>query len=410
LTSRAVHPIVGLARSLKAAPALLRVRPSLNLFLARYLAMFPVVDVDGHLFLHSHLPALDSTAYARFVRLHLIDRVDAPSHAQVAVTHLCPQRCAVCYNRDRIGAPLNAGEIREVVEGLVSRGVVWIGLTGGEPLLRADLPEIVALGRDRCAMKLFTTGMGATPPVAAELAGAGLDSVSVSIDHWNESVHDKGRGYPGAWRAAVGAIETFLGTGKLHVGISAVLPREAMAGTDAIERMLEFAGRIGVHELWLSEAKPAVASLWDPALVLTEDERLAVAGFQDRWNARIRREGRGVTLNFLGHFEGAEQFGCNAGRKMVYVDPFGEVSPCVFLPCSFGNVRERPLEAILRDLRRRFSSEDRCFVNRNWPLVREASGAGLPLGPEQASAMLGKVSFRPLSAFNQRYYGIRRQV
>ena len=410
MTSRAVHPIVGLARSLKAAPALLRVRPSLNLFLARYLAKFPVVDVDGHLFLHSHLPALDSTAYARFVRLHLIDRVDAPSHAQVAVTHLCPQRCAVCYNRDRIGAPLNAGEIREVVEGLISRGVVWIGLTGGEPLLRADLPEIVALGRDRCAMKLFTTGMGATPPVAAELAGAGLDSVSVSIDHWNESVHDKGRGYPGAWRAAAGAIETFLGTGKLHVGISAVLPREAMAGTDAIERMLEFAGRIGVHELWLSEAKPAVASLWDPALVLTEDERLAVAGFQDRWNARIRREGRGVTLNFLGHFEGAEQFGCNAGRKMVYVDPFGEVSPCVFLPCSFGNVRERPLEAILRDLRRRFSSEDRCFVNRNWPLVREASGAGLPLGPEQASAMLGKVSFRPLSAFNQRYYGIRRQV
>ena len=410
MASRAVHPIVSLARSLKAAPALLRVRPSLNLFLARYLAKFPVVDVDGHLFLHSHLPALDSTAYARFVRLHLIDRVDAPSHAQVAVTHLCPQRCAVCYNRDRIGAPLNAGEIREVVEGLISRGVVWIGLTGGEPLLRADLPEIVALGRDRCAMKLFTTGMGATPPVAAELAGAGLDSVSVSIDHWNESVHDKGRGYPGAWRAAVGAIETFLGTGKLHVGISAVLPREAMAGTDAIERMVEFAGRIGVHELWLSEAKPAVASLWDPALVLTEDERLAVAGFQDRWNARIRREGRGVTLNFLGHFEGAEQFGCNAGRKMVYVDPFGEVSPCVFLPCSFGNVRERPLEAILADLRRRFPSEDRCFVNRNWPLVREASGAGLPLGPEQASAMLGKVSFRPLSAFNQRYYGIRRQV
>ena len=410
MTSRAVHPIVGLARSLKAAPALLRVRPSLNLFLARYLAKFPVVDVGGQLILHSHLPALDSTAYGRFVRLHLIDRVEAPSHAQVAVTHLCPQRCAVCYNRDRTGTPLEAREIREVVEGLIARGVVWLGLTGGEPLLRADLPEIVALGRNLCAMKLFTTGMGATPRVAAELRDAGLASVSVSIDHWDEAVHDRGRGFPGAWRAAVDAAGAFLAAGGVHVGISAVLPREAMAGTDAIERMLEFAGSTGVHELWLSEAKPAVASLWDPAFVLTEDERRTVASFQDRWNARIRRQGRGVTLNFLAHFEGAEQFGCNAGRKMVYVDPFGEVSPCVFLPCSFGNVRERPLEKILADLRRRFPSEDRCFVNRNWPLVREASGAGLPLGPEQTSAMLGKVSFRPLSAFNRRYYGIRRQV
>ncbi len=403
-----VRSIPALARMLAAAPVLLRVRPRLTAFLAGYMSRFPIVDVGGRLILHSHLPALDSPAYARFVRLHLIERVQAPSHAQVAVTHACPQRCEVCYNRDRTGRPLDGGEVRAAITDLIDAGIVWLGLTGGEPLLRRELPELVALGRGRCEMKLFTTGMGATPAIAAALADAGLGSVSVSLDHWDEETHDRGRGYPGAWRAALGAIETFLAAGRLHVGISAVLPREAMRGTEAIERMLALAGTLGVHEVWLSEAKPAVASLWDPALVLTEDERRAVAAFQDRWNAGIRRQGSGVTLNFLGHFEGAEQFGCNAGRKMVYVDPFGEVSPCVFLPCSVGNVRERPLRELIADMFPRFPSEDRCFANRNWPLVRELSGGVLPMTPPGTSTLLARVSFRPLSAFNQRYEGGRR--
>ena len=410
MNTRVVHPLVGVARTLVATPALLRVRPSLNAFFAGYFARFPVVEAGGRLYLHSHLPPLDSAAYARFVRLHLIDRLQAPSHAQVAVTHACPQRCPVCYNRDRTGTPLDEREVHRVVQDLIDAGVVWLGLTGGEPLLRRELPELVALGRGRSEMKLFTTGMGVTARVAEELAAAGLGSVSVSIDHWDEAIHDEGRSYPGAWRAAIRAIETFLANGRLHVGISAVLPREALHDAEAVERLLAFAGTLGVHEVWLSETKPAVPSLWDSALVLTEDERRALAAYQDRWNARVRREKGGVTLNYLGHFEGAERFGCNAGRKMVYVDPFGEVSPCVFLPCSLGNVRERPLQEIIADMWRRFPSEDRCFINRNWPLVEEFSGGVLPMAPARTAAMLGQVSFRPLSAFNRRYYRGQRPL
>ena len=64
---------------------------------------------------------------------------------------------------------------------------------------------------------------------------------------------------------------------------------------------------------------------------------------QDAHNRRSGGVADGMVVNYLGHFEGRENFGCNAGCKMVYVDTFGEVSPCVFLPFSFGNVRERPL-------------------------------------------------------------------
>ncbi|MBE3072827.1 MAG: radical SAM protein [Acidobacteria bacterium] len=401
---RAVHPLAALARTLIAAPALVRVRPSVSAFLAAYLQNFQAVDVDGHLVLHSHLPPLDSPAYARFVRLHLVNRVEAPSHAQVAVTNACPQRCAVCYNRDRTGAPLDRAELYRAIDELISCGVVWLGITGGEPLLRRDLPDLVAIGRNRCAMKLFTTGMGVTPRVATELRDAGLFSVSVSIDHWDEATHDEGRGFPGAWRAAVGAIETFLVSGGLHVGISAVLSREQISRADEIDRLMGFAGTLGVHEVWLSESKPAVASLWRHECVITEDERRGVAAYQNRWNSRVRAAKRGVTLNYLGHFEGAEQFGCNAGRKMVYVDPFGDVSPCVFTSFSLGNLRDRPLLEIIDDMRLRFQTGDRCLVNRNWPLVAEVSGGVLPMGRSQSLALLDRVEFGSLSEFNRKYY------
>jgi len=404
----AVHPLAVLARAVVRSPALLRVRPSVSAFLVGYLRKFPAIEIGGRVVLHSHLPALDSPAYARFVRLHLVDRVAAPSHAQIAVTNACPQRCPVCYNRDRAGTPLTPAELRSAIDQLVSCGVVWLGLTGGEPLLRRDLTDLVAIGRGRAALKLFTTGMGATPALAAELRDAGLSSVSVSIDHWDEATNDRGRGLAGAWRAAVDATEMFLTAGGLHVGISAVLPRDLMRGVSEIERLLSFAGTLGVHELWLSEVKPTVASLWQEDAIVTDTERRAVAAFQDGWNGRTSAERRGVTLNYLGHFEGAEHFGCNAGQKMVYVDAFGNVSPCVFTPVSFGNLREQSIAAILASMRSRFPTESCCFINRNWGLVAEVSRGALPLGRDQTLALLERVRFGPLSAFNRRYFGRHR--
>ncbi|MFB3853858.1 MAG: radical SAM/SPASM domain-containing protein [Vicinamibacterales bacterium] len=400
-----VHPLRALALAVFRAPNLLRVRPRAAAFLARYLVEFPILRVGGSTILHSHLPPLDSPAYARFVRMHLVERVAAPSHAQVAVTSACPQRCDICYNRDRTGRPLDAGEVGRAIEELISAGAVWMGLTGGEPLLLRELPELVAIGRGRAAMKLFTTGIGATPELASALAAAGLFSVSVSLDAAGEEANDRGRNYPGAWRAALRAVEIFLAVPGMHVGISAVLSRSAIRDSQEVDRLLARAGSLGVHELWLSEAKPAVASLWHRDLVLTEDERKKVARYQDEWNRRARRAGSGVVLNYLGHFEGAEHFGCNAGRKMIYVDAFGEVSPCVFAPMSFGNVRDRSLAEIIATLQGAFPTEDRCFVNRNWPSMHRESRGVLPMGREKSLALIDGVAFRPMSEFNRRLHG-----
>jgi len=384
---------LAVAKAIMSHPGILLAKPSLNLFLIRYMRKFTVIDAEGRLVLHSHLPPLNSRAYARFISEHLIRKSNGPSHAQIGVTNACPQNCEYCYNKGRSGKVMDTETIRAVIRELKSMGVFWIGLTGGEPLLNGDLERIVeSIGED-CSAKLFTTGCTLTPLRALDLMRAGLDFVSVSLDHWNEEIHDRVRGFRGAFRTALRAIEMFMNAGGMHVSVSAVLSGD-MLKTDNVEEFLAFLRRLDVHEAWLSEAKPGVNAHRTGEQVISERERLDLIALQDRYN----KEG-GMTVNYLGHFEDREHFGCTAGHKMVYVDPFGELSPCVFIPMTFGNVLEKPLRDIYAGMRSRFPVEDRCFMNTNHGTIGGRYRGKIPLSAEDSLSVMDEVRFGPPARF-----------
>jgi len=382
-------------------PRLLLVRPALNIFFLKYMRRFQAQQVGDNVILHSHLPPLNSPAYARFIDVQLLGRAAGPSHAQVGLTNACPQRCAYCYNRERKGRPLDTGALLRIVRDLKEMGVVWLGWTGGEPLLNKDIVRITEEAADGCAVKLFTTGSTLTPGLAADLKKAGLFSVSVSLDHWNEDIHDANRGVKGAFATALRAIDVFRNVDGLHVGVSAVLSKD-MIRTGQTEDFLAFLERLSIHEAWLSETKPSVQEFWNDSHVITEDEHLSLVRLQDRYN----KQGR-MTVNYLGHFEAREYFGCNAGHKMVYVDAFGEVSPCVFTPLTMGNVRDKPLPEIFKEMKTLFPSEDSCFINKNYPLFQSYSRGRIPLPREDTLEILRRVRFGPLAKFFALYYSAR---
>ena len=83
---------------------------------------------------------------------------------------------------------------------------------------------------------------------------------------------------------------------------------------------------------------------------------------------------------------------------MVYVDAFGEVSPCVFTPMTFGNVRERPLGEILADMRRAFRPSESCFIRGNYRLVERLSSRGLPLDRASSDEVVAEARFGPAGA------------
>jgi len=378
--------IPALADCLVRNPSMLRVSPKISLALMKYMGKFRVRRVGGRTVLHSHLPPLNSPAYGRFVQEHLLGKSPGPSHAQIGLTDACPQKCGYCYNKGRRGTAMDSGTIRRTISDLKSMGVFWLGLTGGEPLLNREIAEITAEASTDCAVKLFTTGSGLTPALATRLKDAGLFSVSVSLDHWTAEVHDAVRVTPGAFRTAIKAIEIFRTTG-LHTGVSAVLSAE-MIRRGQVEPYLEFLQGLGLDEAWLSEMKPSIQTPDDPMGLITPEERQSLIRLQDRWN----RSGR-MMVNYLGHFESPAYFGCNAGCKMIYVDAFGEVSPCVFAPMSFGNVQKKPLTEIWSEMRSCFAPGSDCFVIRNHGLLRRRAEGRLPIPPEVSRDLMKQVRF-----------------
>jgi MoaA/NifB/PqqE/SkfB family radical SAM enzyme len=374
-------------------PQMIKAKPSINLFFCNYLRKFRVKDIGGNLILHSHLPPLQSTAYSRFVKEHLLVKTAGPSHAQIGITNACPQDCEYCYNKNRIGKVMDKETIKRTIRDLKDIGVFWIGLTGGEPLLNKNIAEIVETIGDDCSSKLFTTGCTLTKQLAHDLKNAGLFSVSISLDHWNEAEHDKIRRYKGAFRTALEAIEIFKNVGGMHVSVSAVLSKE-MLKRDMVEEYLAFLEGLGIHEAWLSETKPSIAVHWKKELVVTEEERTMLIQLQDRYN----KQGK-MTVNYLGHFEDAQHFGCTAGHKMMYIDAFGEVGPCVFIPMTFGNVKEKSIKEIYGEMRARFPIEKSCFMNKNFEKLQNSPSTQMPIGKEESTKIMEGIEFGPLPKF-----------
>ena len=138
---------------------------------------------------------------------------------------------------------------------------------------------------------------------------------------------------------------------------------------------------------------------WTEEHVVTDDERKMLIELQDSYNKKGK-----MTVNYLGHFEDAQHFGCSAGHKMVYVDPFGEVSPCVFIPQSFGNVNMKSVKEIYASMRQRFPTEEKCFINKNYSLLRKYYQGHTPLTVEETHRMMDEVRFGPLPKFFRLQY------
>jgi MoaA/NifB/PqqE/SkfB family radical SAM enzyme len=287
--------------------------------------------------------------------------------------------------------------IKRVIKDLKAMGVVWLGLTGGEPLLNKDIVEIVDAIGDDCAVKLFTGGYNLTRELASDLKEAGLFYVSVSLDHWQEDEHDKIRGFKGSFKTALKAIEIFKEMGGIHVGVSTVISKE-MHYSDKLDEFIQFLVEMGVDEAWLSETKPAVQPLWNENIIISEEERNNLIKFQDRYN----RQGK-ITVNYLGHFESGQHFGCNAGHKMVYVNAFGEVGPCVFSPITFGNVNDQSIAAIFKDMKQHFQANDCCFVNTNYKLFDKYYHGQLPIAKEDTVKLMDEVKFKNIPEFFKLY-------
>jgi len=148
---------------------------------------------------------------------------------------------------------LTAGEIKRVASLFAQLGVKKIRLTGGEPLLRRDIVEIVAslAGLEGIEDIALTTNGTRLAEHAAELKAAGLKRLTVSLDSLDEQVFKEMNGGRGDLATVLAGIEAARGAGFEPIKINAVIERgkndhtaldlvERFRGTGTIVRFIEY--------------------------------------------------------------------------------------------------------------------------------------------------------------------------
>ena len=125
---------------------------------------------------------------------------EGPLGLLAELTYRCPLACAYCSNPIEIAAyrdELSTADWQRVVTEAADLGALQCHLSGGEPLLRRDLADIVATARDQgLYTNLVTSALGFTASRAAELHDAGLDHVQISLQADEPTLSDRIAGTP----------------------------------------------------------------------------------------------------------------------------------------------------------------------------------------------------------------------
>jgi MoaA/NifB/PqqE/SkfB family radical SAM enzyme len=351
----------------------------------------------GQWVLNSFLPPFPGPAYQRMFDNMFSGRHLSPVSAFLAITDRCPARCPHCSRGGRRGGvELDTAQWLQVIRQLHNLGVSILGITGGEPCLRADLDTIIrAAAQGGAATILFTSGRGFDDALAARLRAAGLWAVCVSLDADTAPAHDAARG-PGAFENAVAALRRARSAGFYTMAGAVATPGFVRSGM--AERMHRRLTELDAHELRIVEAMPCGhMSACAASDLLSPDDVTALR----RFHVETNRRGRGPKVCAFNHIESPEIFGCGAGTQHLYIEPTGVVCPCDFTPLGFGNVPETPLAGIWRRMNLAMGDNPRlhCFIQRNRERICAHAAEGYPLPPEISEAICRAAGPEPLPAY-----------
>lgn len=252
----------------------------------------------------------------------------APWALLAEVTHACPLHCPYCSNPVELvkrAAELRTEDWARVMAEAGALGVVQAHISGGEPLLRRDLKEIVAAAADAgIYTQLVTTGLGLDRSRLESLAGAGLRSVQLSVQDARLAESDRIAGRASfAMKEKAAAVVRESG---LPFGLNVVLHRHNL---DRLDEIVELGVGWGAERIELANVQFYGWGLINrSALLPTRDQLARAKETVGRWRERL---GRDVDLVWvLPDYFGGEAKPCMAGwgARSITVGPDGTALPC----------------------------------------------------------------------------------
>lgn len=290
------------------------------------------------------------------------------------LTRTCNLRCVHCYTNSegrKYEGELSTGQAKAVIDDLVEFGVPAILFSGGEPLTRPDIWELIAYARSKGQrITLSTNGTLIDLETARRLKDAGMTYVGISLDGIGET-NDQFRGKEGAFKAAVRGFKNCREVGQ-RVGLRLTLTKHTARDLDEIFDFIEnegiqracfyhlvYSGRgggISDEDLTHAETRAAMDKIIErtielsdkgtPREILTVDNH--IDGVYIYMKLLERDPARAEEVREMLSWNGGSRN--SSGVGIGDIDFLGNVHADQFwMDYTFGNVKERPFSEIWMD-------------------------------------------------------------
>ncbi len=281
------------------------------------------------------------------------------------ITHRCPLHCVYCSNPLELAAvdsELAGSEWRRVFAEAAGLGILHLHLTGGEPVARPDLEELVASAREvGLYTNLITSGLGLNRDRLARLVRAGLDHIQISFQDSQPERADQIAGT----KSHLHKIELarWVREHSIAFTVNLVVHRHNL---DHLEEMLLFVEELRPDRIEVAHTQYYGWALQNRAVLMPSASQLenalrVIEAAQDRVKGRIRIDS--VLPDYYAKFPKACMSGW--GQRMILITPSGQAWPChaagVIPGLIFDNVREKSLSTIWNE-----SSAFQKFRGESW--------------------------------------------
>jgi radical SAM protein len=296
-----------------------------------------------------------------------VDFAQCPFLVLWEVTQACDLACLHCRataQPARHPLELSTAEGFQLIEQIREFGQPLLVLTGGDPLKRPDLFELIRYGVDR-GLRVTLTSSGTpllTRTAVRQLQKAGLARLAISLDGSAAAIHDRFRGVEGSFVWTLNGIH-YAHEAGLPVQVNTTVTRHNVHDLEALSQLLRGLGIVlwsvfflvptgrGRAEDDLSpvEYEAVLHWLYDCARSAPFDIKTTAAPQYRRVVLQRRRAEKPPPRQFMGADRvGRAAPGVNDGKGVCFISHQGEVYPSGFLPLSAGNVRRDSLVDIYR--------------------------------------------------------------
>lgn len=278
-----------------------------------------------------------------------------PDHPVWEMTTACNLNCVHCHTAG--GEPrsdeLTTDEAKYLLSELAQvDSFRMMAFTGGEPLMRPDLYELLAYSRALGFNNTIATNATLiNDQVAQQLRNNGVVIAAVSLDGFTAETHDRIRGLPGSFEKAVQGMRALTNAGiLLHINITAM-----EYNVTQMERLMALVDELKAGILLIYQLVPVGRGRFIENAVLDKDA--------NKWLIKFMAEAQRGTNAIMEPVAGPQYWpfllkkaqvskgmllwlaekvfhGCAAARGFIYIKPDGAVWPCPFIELSCGNIRE----------------------------------------------------------------------